>query len=360
MAWLTANNSRVDLGDSFIGIWPELSSYTWQYLLSIYTGGLQKNVNVNYANPSNPIIGDSVVYTFTLNGKTYTTNFTGQGLNYDFLTNPNANSGTVTGFTAYTNTNGNFSLGLTYGGFSIPLKTLHTLVSSSSASDHLLWIDTIFSGNDTFVGGNYNDIFLATAGNDTIDGGAGINRVVYSDSNSPNGYKSTEFNITVNTNTIVVSDTVSNHFGTENLTNIQRLQFSDTTLAFDINGGAGQAYRLYQAAFGRTPDSGGLGYWIAQIDSGTTLSSVSSSFINSAEFQKLYGSSTSNASFVNNLYQNVLHRAGDTGGITYWNNQLAIGESRADVLVSFSESTENKAGVIGSIQNGIHYTEWTG
>ena len=33
-------------------------------------------------------------------------------------------------------------------------------------------------------------------------------------------------------------------------------------LALDINGTAGQVYRLYQAAFDRKPDLVGLGYWI--------------------------------------------------------------------------------------------------
>jgi hypothetical protein len=33
-------------------------------------------------------------------------------------------------------------------------------------------------------------------------------------------------------------------------------------VALDVDGAAGQAYRLYQAAFDRAPDKNGLGYWI--------------------------------------------------------------------------------------------------
>jgi uncharacterized lipoprotein NlpE involved in copper resistance len=48
--------------------------------------------------------------------------------------------------------------------------------------------------------------------------------------------------------------------------NIKRLQFADRTVGLDITGNAGQIYRLYQAAFDRKPDLGGLGFQIAAIE----------------------------------------------------------------------------------------------
>ena len=188
---------------------------------------------------------------------------------------------------------------------------------------------------------------------DQIDGGRGLNTSVYWGPLS-------EYSINQNNFQLSVQDSKFSTSPPDSLTNIQRLKFSDINVAFDINGDAGEAYRLYQAAFDRTPDNGGLGYWIAQLDKGTTLKSAAEGFIASTEFQKLYGSAPSNAVFVDSLYHNVLHRAGEQGGVDYWNGVLNSGTSRADVLAGFSESTENKAGVIGSIQSGIHYTEWTG
>ena len=157
-----------------------------------------------------------------------------------------------------------------------------------------------------------------------------------------------------------IVDTDLSRDGIDTLSNVERLKFSDTNLALDINGNAGAAYRIYQAAFDRKPDVGGLGFWISQIDKGASLQSVAQGFIGSAEFQKLYGSSPTNAAFVDGLYHNVLHRAGEQGGVDYWIGVLNSGTSRADVLAGFSESAENKAGVIGSIQNGIEYKEWLG
>ena len=196
------------------------------------------------------------------------------------------------------------------------------------------------------------NVFNTNVG-DQVDGGTGIDTVVYW------GPK-TEYTITQTNNQFSISDSKFATSSPDTLTNIERLKFSDTNLAIDINGNAGEAYRIYQAAFDRKPDASGLGYWIAQIDNGASLKSVAQGFINSAEFQKLYGSSPSNASFVDSLYHNVLHRAGEQGGVDFWNGVLNSGTRRADVLAGFSESAENKAGVIGSIQNGIQYTEWTG
>ena len=70
-------------------------------------------------------------------------------------------------------------------------------------------------------------------------------------------------------------------------------------------GNAGVSYRIYQAAFARTPDNDGLKYWIDQVDTGTTLVDVARGFIDSQEFQSVYGTDPSNDDFVAALYRNV-------------------------------------------------------
>jgi hypothetical protein len=104
-----------------------------------------------------------------------------------------------------------------------------------------------------------------------------------------------------------------------------------------------QAGRLYQAAFGRAPDDAGVAYWSADLTGGDTLTNVASGFLGSAEFQARYGNPNSNA-FVTSLYRNVLHRDPDAGGLAYWSAAIDSGGlSAAQVLVDFSESPENKA-----------------
>lgn len=218
------------------------------------------------------------------------------------------------------------------------------------------------AGNDTLVGnsvannlrgGAGNDIIAGLGGNDVIDGGTGLNTARFS-------HRLSDFTVSKqivgNQTNFIVSDT-TNIDGNDTLQNIQRLQFSDHSLAFDIKGNAGEAYRLYQAAFNRIPDFDGLGFWIGAIDSGASLKSVASQFISSQEFKTLYGANVNDVGFITNLYQNVLHRAPDQGGLDFWLRSLNVeNQTRSDVLVGFSESNENQLQVIGRIENGIEYT----
>lgn len=137
-----------------------------------------------------------------------------------------------------------------------------------------------------------------------------------------------------------------------------RLRFSDTSLSFDADGIPGQTYRLYRAAFARTPDASGLGFWIGALDQGSDLTSVAQGFVDSAEFKGLYAAATTNSAIVNQFYRNVLSRQGDESGLAFWiqalDNKVA---TVANVLTGFSESAENKTGTAAAMLNGIAYLE---
>ncbi|GGK46836.1 DUF4214 domain-containing protein [Salinarimonas ramus] len=138
------------------------------------------------------------------------------------------------------------------------------------------------------------------------------------------------------------------------LTSVERVRLDDGTVAFDVDGAAGKAYRLYEAAFDRTPDEGGLGFWIGVFDAGASIQAVAAAFVGSAEFASLYGQ-VDDAGFVDLLYRNILDRAGEAGGTAYWISELADGMSRGDVLASFSDGTENRARTADAIADGIWY-----
>lgn len=151
--------------------------------------------------------------------------------------------------------------------------------------------------------------------------------------------------------------TISGDGQTENLANVDTLVFTDgIDISFDAAGDPGEAYRIYQAAFNRAPDQGGLGYWIKTLDAGASLTDVANAFVHSNEFSGKYGALDTNG-YVDQLYLNVLHRAGDSLGIAYWTQHLAAGDiTRAQVLAMFSQSPENEAALVGTIQSGITYT----
>lgn len=203
---------------------------------------------------------------------------------------------------------------------------------------------TAIPGDVRLIGSGKDESFDSGPGNDSIDGGGGIDTLISGASRA--------------SATLVRTDSgwqlSSAYDGDDSLSHIERIAFTNSTLALDIDGNAGQAYRVYQAAFNRTPDNDGLKFWIGAMDRGASLHDVAAGFINSAEFQTLYGSNPGNDLFVTRLYSNVLHRAPDAGGYNYWLGLLDHNTiSRTDALVQFSESSENQAGVIGVIQNGI-------
>lgn len=140
------------------------------------------------------------------------------------------------------------------------------------------------------------------------------------------------------------------------LDGVERVKFTDKSIALDVAGNAGQAYRLYKAAFDRAPDKTGLGFWIKELDNGATLSEVATKFIASPEFINLNGANPTNLEFATSLYQHVLGRLPDQDGLSWWVNQLDTGaRSRSDVLMGFSESSENQIALTGQIQGGIEY-----
>jgi Domain of unknown function (DUF4214)/FG-GAP-like repeat len=140
-----------------------------------------------------------------------------------------------------------------------------------------------------------------------------------------------------------------------------RFRVSNENIATDINGVAGKAYRIYKAAFDRTPDTGGLGYWIAQMDKGMDVVEVAARFIDSPEFRSLYGTNPSNAEFLTKVYSNVLDRTPDEAGLAWWVNEMKTNPAKSwqKVLADFSESTENQANVASLIANGIAYDSWS-
>ncbi|MES2898602.1 MAG: DUF4214 domain-containing protein [Pseudomonadota bacterium] len=142
------------------------------------------------------------------------------------------------------------------------------------------------------------------------------------------------------------------------LSSIERLQFADAMYALDTGkqGLAGQAYRIYQAAFDRAPDAAGVGFWIGALDAGQSLESIAAGFVASSEFLALYGSAASNADIVARLYFNVLNRPGEAAGITFWSAVLDQQQaSLAQVLAAFSESPENVTALNGVIGQGFAY-----
>jgi hypothetical protein len=175
------------------------------------------------------------------------------------------------------------------------------------------------------------------------------------------GYRS-QYTIAASGDNFLVTDITTNQ--TTSYTASQRLRLLDGGVAFDLKGAAGQAYRIYQAAFDRVPDAAGLGFYINALDtSGLTLDVIAASFVSSQEFSSKYGS-LNNSAFLTVLYNNVLKRIPDQAGFD-WNLSFLDGTNpsgtvvtRGQMLMFFSESAENVALTAPAMRNGIDYLPW--
>jgi hypothetical protein len=165
-----------------------------------------------------------------------------------------------------------------------------------------------------------------------------------------------------------VSVTVSGNGAQDRLSNIQAVKFSDLTdiVAQTPGSGAvtsGNVAELYGAAFGRLPDVAGLAYYegLLKANPSLPLSLFAQWFLASPEY---VGNASHNyaqtiagdTQFITDSYNNLLHRAPETGAIPYYLNLInqftqgltpgtsayssAEALAHAHVIADFSASTE--------------------
>ena len=88
----------------------------------------------------------------------------------------------------------------------------------------------IFSRDDTINGSTQNDYLMGYGGNDTLNGGAGLDTAIYLGAHSDYVIRA------VGGGSFTIRDTVNLRDGTDTLTNIERLSFSDGAYALASDG----------------------------------------------------------------------------------------------------------------------------
>jgi len=143
--------------------------------------------------------------------------------------------------------------------------------------------------------------------------------------------------------------------GVGEFTDLDRIVFSDGVLAVGREDIAFDIYRLYQAAFDRTPDVQGFGFWVDAADNGASLAVIAEDFSGSLEFSQTYGEGLTDEALIDIFYRNVLDRNADPEGAAYWLNELDSGSTVAAVLVGFSNSIENINTVEARVDDGVWF-----
>lgn len=175
--------------------------------------------------------------------------------------------------------------------------------------------------------------FFATTGDDAIKGGAGT------DTFHVQGRRA---DYLVESAGACIS--LSGPADFDSLYGVERIAFLDGTLLFDFQKPADAlVYRLYQAAFARTPDEGGFIFWAnATRTAGLGALDLAKAFRAADEFTVRYGRDLPDQQYVAKIYENALGRAPDQPGLDYWTELLRKQIlNRDQVLVEFAGSPEN-------------------
>lgn len=221
------------------------------------------------------------------------------------------------------------------------------------------------NGIDTFAATGGNDFFNGAPGNDTINGGAGHDTAVSwlpSKNFTLAGYADS---------TTVISQARFGTDGTDTLNSIEHLQFRDmvvdaATITKTAHLDGDQIYQLIDlyTEIGRAPDALGLSYWGSQLHDGMSLKELYKSFFLQPEVASLFPVGLSNQEFVTKVYGNVLSRTPDAGGLAYWVAQLQQGQiSKENFLLPFINGARANAGATADQQTlankelvGRHFT----
>lgn len=137
----------------------------------------------------------------------------------------------------------------------------------NNASHHdNLTIDDI-SQNDHIVVSNTDELISSRSGNDTIDGGPGNDTTVHHG-------EANQYSITQSGTSIVVADNMTSRDGTDTLTNVVHVQFTDRSIDLTMTADAARVSASQLDTAGSTaPTASESGYWDHQVTSGLVMRS---------------------------------------------------------------------------------------
>jgi len=195
-----------------------------------------------------------------------------------------------------------------------------------------------------------------TPANDLVTGLAGINTVVYTGSRA-------QYSIS-NNGQIQVQDSVAGRDGTDTLVNIERIRFTDRSVAFDVNpslaagvsGNAGEVAKILGAVFGPSsiaahPDYVGIGLGFA--DAAMSYPNLMLLALNA----KL-GTGFTNEQEIQLLYTNLLGHAASASDVAFWSSTISSGQYTQATLAEMAADTAINAtniGLVGLATTGIQY-----
>lgn len=201
--------------------------------------------------------------------------------------------------------------------------------------------------DDHLYGNDLNNTIQGLGGHDVIDGGKGIDTTVLDAERS-------NFSLSRNGGDWTVTDTRDGSpDGVDTLTNVERLAFTDTHVALDLAGNAGEVAKLIGAVFGsdgvRTmPGIVETGLWYR--DGGTSYSDLGAMALGAV-------GAITHAEVVAMLWHNVVGTTGTEDDLAPYISMLDQGMSVGALTVMAADTSLNtdRIDLVGLMRTGLEY-----
>lgn len=190
-----------------------------------------------------------------------------------------------------------------------------------SASLRLPVINTFFTGTDAsnfFDGTPFADVFVGGFGTDTVyqsENGQGYTITFDVDGNTIEDRDTGLIDTLIGIETVIFEDELE---GPTTL-DVVALEGILTTPEAQLE----MLSVLYISLFGRAPDAPGLFFWATQLANGAPFDEIIEYFLDSREFEIIRGTATEDADIVRQAYLNLLDRAPDIAGESFWIDALS-------------------------------------
>lgn len=221
--------------------------------------------------------------------------------------------------------------------------------------------------------GSGNDIVNVQSPNNIINGEDGTDNVFF-----VNGQSS--YTIEFGGPSVYISDRISSADTNNTLLGVETVTFSNGSLDASWFSGARSlamtdpaqftlVSQMYLAYFNRAPDAVGLDFWANAKYNGYTDSQIASYFAATPESLAVFGTVSTQSSmqqindFVNGVYENVLNRQPDAGGLQFWSNNIKNGSiTPSDYILvvinsvnAQSDSASDKVYFSNKTDVGLHF-----
>jgi hypothetical protein len=200
------------------------------------------------------------------------------------------------------------------------------------------------SGNNTLDMQGGDDAVDISGGASVVDGGTGFDLAFM-------GGNKSDYNVVTKDGVTTITDKNTGLVST--VENVEYIKFGDGSVVINLATQELAAIaRVYEVALDRAADNEGLKFWTSQkeLAAGSVID-FATAFLEGQEFTEKFGANAtlSNQKFLEIMYDNAFERAADAGGLQYWLAQMSAGMSRGEVVVRFAFEAEAQQTFEGSV-----------